>query len=131
MRPRRLALMLAVGHGVASACDPTAPTAPNPTIAPPAMPMTPSGFAFSEFVNVHGVGRSSAGEPSLQISRDGILWSTDLGPAQLWTSSDRGATWSFVAPPSLGGGGDMDAAQDDAGRVHVVDLGGNLGCILY
>ncbi|HZR23670.1 MAG TPA: sialidase family protein [Vicinamibacterales bacterium] len=79
--------------------------------------------------------RYRGGEPSVQSGLSGTLWSTNAGPSQIWKSSDRGSTWAFVAPPLTLGGGDMDAAEDDAGRVHVVDLTdgfvNRLGCIFY
>jgi hypothetical protein len=120
---------------VVCACSGAEPTSPDPppSSSPPS-PTPSTGVAFGAFVNVHPASTSSSGEPTLQIGRDGRLWSTDLGPCRMWTSSDRGATWTSVAsPPGFGGDGcgDMDAAQDDAGRVHVVDLKRTTACFAY
>ena len=88
------------------------------------------GLSFSADVVVQDGGHLAAGEPTLHAARDGTLWVTDLIPAQIWKSTDRGSTWTFVPPPLLFGGSDMDAAQDDAGRVHILDQSSS-NCIYY
>jgi uncharacterized protein (TIGR03437 family) len=89
-----------------------------------------TGLAFGPFTVVQDGGHLAAGEPTLHAGRDGTLWVTDLIPAQIWKSTDRGSTWTFVPPPLSFGGSDMDAAQDDAGRVHVLDQS-STNCIYY
>lgn len=66
--------------------------------------------------------RVRGGEPSLQISIRGNLWSTDVGsPPVVWKSVDGGATWTPLPLPISIGGADRDAAEDEEGRLHVVD----------
>jgi hypothetical protein len=85
---------------------------------------------FGPFVTVqNGAVSNFSGEPSLQIGRDGTMWITDLSAEQIWKSADRGATWTYVPPPLTVGGSDLDGAQDDSGRVHIVDLSRNIRCV--
>jgi hypothetical protein len=115
-----------------SACG-SSPAVPSGT--PPSSPAAPpaAALAFGPYVTLRSetAAPSGGGEPTLQIGRDGRLWVTDVVPAQIWTSSDRGATWTFNAPALSIGDGDMDAAPDDGGRVHVVDLEQTGHCVFY
>src|SRR5205807_5282120 len=102
----------------------------------PTTPSADSPLAFGPFVVIGAdQTRFHGGEPFLQRGLSGTLWSTNTAPSQIWKSTDRGSTWTFVAPALSLGGGDMDAAEDDAGRVHVVDLTDGsvnlLGCVFY
>lgn len=106
------------------------PTPIGPAPTPPATPAT-EPLAFSGYVVLgRGNSRFRGGEPSLNIGKSGTLWSTNIGPPQIWKSVDRGETWVHIEPPIRIGGADMDAAEDDAGRLHVADQTGT-DCIFY
>ena len=105
--------------------------ASNPATLAIHAPSTSPRLEFSPFVNVQNGASNFSGEPSLQIGRDGTMWITDLSPAQIWKSTDRGATWSHISPPLSVGGSDLDGAQDDSGRVHILDLARNGRCFYY
>src|SRR5215471_7163872 len=87
------------------------PTPPSGTSTSPADPNSALAFGPAVVIGADQP-RFHGGEPSLQAGSSGTVWSTNIGPAQIWKSSDRGSTWSFVAPPLALGGGDMDAAED-------------------
>ncbi len=106
-----------------SACGGSDPATSAPALSGSSTPEADAALAFGPDIVIGAdQARFHGGEPSLQIGRSGTLWSTDVGPAQIWKSSDRGSTWTFVAPPLSIGGGDMDAAEDGAGRLHVIDI---------
>lgn len=91
----------------------------------------PSGLAFSKYTVLGSDNsRFRGGEPSLQIAKNGTLWSSEIGPMQIWKSNDKGKTWQYIAPPISIGGADADTAEDDSGRLHVADQAG-LDCLFY
>jgi uncharacterized protein (TIGR03437 family) len=95
-----------------------------------AAPGAVTDLAFSSPTTIQSGGKSAGGEPTLHIGGDSTLWVTDLIPSQIWKSTDRGVNWSYVAPAITIGGSDMDAAADDAGRLHILDQSSSR-CIFY
>lgn len=91
----------------------------------------PGPLTFGDIVNVQNGAPNFSGEPTLQIGTDGTMWITDLSPAQIWKSTDQGATWIASRTPLSVGGSDLDGAQDGAGRVHILDLARNQACLYY
>jgi uncharacterized protein (TIGR03437 family) len=87
-------------------------------------------LAFSTPTTIQSPGMTAGGEPTLQIGRDSTMWVTDLAPGQIWKSTDHGATWSPIPRPIATAAGDMDGAQDGAGRLHILDQA-STKCIFY
>lgn len=136
-----LALTGAVGdpgpaEPVAFGAVPAAPTASlapvaAPSLAPastatPATGLVPPAFSTPVAIGA-GDPRYRGGEPTLQVGPTGTLWLSEVGPAQIWRSSDGGASWTYVPPPLDIGGDDLDAAEDGHGRLHVVDQSHDCG----
>ncbi|MDE3193775.1 MAG: hypothetical protein KGN00_08835 [Chloroflexota bacterium] len=121
---------VAFGAVPAAATASLAPIAAQPpgtaATAPPATGLVAPAFSAPVTLGADDP-RYRGGEPTLQVGPTGTLWLTEVGPAQIWRSTDGGASWASVPPPLANGGDDLDAAEDGRGRLHVVDQSHDCG----